>query len=163
MNDAYSEEMAPPKWMFSRTWWTIYGTWSSERESPWFYYNDRIDKIKRKLEDLKTKLMYKKGGNHSYSSGHDLLIDTIEMLITYIGIWKVALGSNTPRTVEIKMLYPDEKQRMPECMGVCVMGEKFSIENKTLSLEDHISNVCVVMLSSECVEWLNMVSDYIGE
>ena len=147
MNTAYSEELSPPKELFSREWFDI---WNDYHPFPTY---DRIDQTKRKLEDLETKLrqkIWKRGGGYK----QDLLVDTITLLNSHIGVWqatKLHTPSNiSPITPPITMVYP-HTSRIISTWDEVVLGKV------------QRTGVCVAMLSPECVEWLNTISDWVSE
>ena len=147
MNIAYSEEMRPPKELFSREW---FDTWDAA--DPWEHRTARIDETKKKLEDLEVKLRKKIWKSGGYTQ--DLLVDTVTFLNSYIGVWqstKLDTPSNLPHY--ITMVYPRD----------------VSPPNELLKWEEVVlggvqrEGVCVVMLSPQCVEWLNEISHWVGE
>lgn len=148
MNIAYSEEMRPPKELFSREW---FDTWDASGKWEQRIGNNRIDVTKKKLEKLETKLRKKIWKSGGYTQ--DLLVDTVTFLNSYIGVWqsnKFITPSNLPHY--ITMVYPHntspiELSRWEEVVLGGVQRE----------------GVCVVMLSPQCVDWLNTISDWVGE
>ena len=152
MNTTYSEEMRPPKELFSREWYTAW-----DAADPWEHRTRRIDETKKKLEDLETKLLrIKRRWNNNYGYVGDLLVDTITLLNSRIGVWEsrnrlIVTPSNLPYL--IRMLYPRD----------------VSPPNELLKWEEVVlggiqrEGVCLVMLSPQCVEWLNGLSHWIGE
>jgi hypothetical protein len=147
MNIAYSEEMRPPKELFSREW---YKAWDAA--DPWEHRTRRIDETKKKLEDLETKLRKKIWKSGGYTQ--DLLVDTVTFLNSYIGVWqstKLDTPSNLPHY--ITMVYPRDVSPPNELLKweEVVLG---GVQRK---------GVCVVMLSPQCVEWLNEISQWVGE
>lgn len=142
MNVAYSEEMRPPKELFSREWFHI---WNEENNS----FHVRIDETKKKLENLEVKLRKKIWGSGGYKQ--DLLVDTVTFLNSYIGVWqsnKFITPSNLPRY--ITMIYPHASMVMSTWEEIVLGGVQRD-------------GVCLSMLSSECVEWLNRISHWVGE
>ncbi len=143
MNVAYSEELSPPKELFSREWFDL---WNDHRPSPTY---NRIDETKRKLEELEVKLrkrIWKSGG---YTQ--DLLVDTITLLNSYIGVWestKFITPSNLPR--HITMVYPHNNRVMSTWEEIVLGG----VER---------NGVCLCMLSPECVDWLNGLCHWVSE
>ena len=150
MNIAYSEEMRPPKELFSRDWYessTWYIAWDVASQ---LVLNHRIDETKKKLEDLETKLRKKIWKSGGYTQ--DLLLDTITLLNSRIGVWqstKLHTPSNLPHYVT--MVYPHNASRIMPKWEELVLG---GIQKE---------GVCLAMLSPQCVEWLNMLSHWIGE
>ena len=150
MNIAYSEEMRPPKELFSREWFDL---WNGDiKTNPW---HDRIDETKKKLEDLEIKLRKKIWKSGGYTQ--DLLVDTVTFLNSYIGVWqstKLDTPSNLPHY--ITMVYPHNTSwqlkpiELPKWEEVVLGGVQRE-------------GVCVVMLSPQCVEWLNEISHWVGE
>lgn len=144
MNTAYSEEMRPPKELFSREWFDL---WNDHRPSPTY---DRIDETKRKLENLEKELRKKIWKSGGYTQ--DLLVDTVTFLNSYIGVWqsnKFITPSNLPRY--ITMVYPRNTSRIMSNWEEVVLG---GVQR---------NGVCVAMLSSECVHWLNRISHLVRE
>ena len=150
MNVAYSEELSPPKELFSREWFDL---WNDHRPSPTY---DRIDETKRKLENLEKELRKKIWKSGGYTQ--DLLVDTVTLVNTYIGVWNVYTDDNIRYIqtraqldkLEIKMIHPDNTRVMSKWDEVVLGGVQRT-------------GVCVAMLSSECVHWLNTISDWVGE
>ena len=147
MNVAYSEELSPPKELFSREW---FDAWDAA--DPWEYRTARIDETKKKLEELEVKLrkrIWKSGG---YTQ--DLLVDTVTFLNSYIGVWQVTKffppGSNLPSR-HIGMVYPRDTSRIMSNWEEVVLG---GVQRE---------GVCLSMLSSECVEWLNRLCNWVSE
>lgn len=144
MNTAYSEELSPPKELFSREW---FDAWDAA--DPWEYRTARIDETKKKLEELEVKLrkrIWKSGG---YTQ---LLVDTVTFLKSYIGVWqsnKFITPSNLPRY--ITMVYPRNTSRIMSYWEEVVLG---GVQR---------NGVCLVMLSPQSVEWLNTISDWVSE
>ena len=158
MNTAYSEEMSPPKELFSREWYdasTWYKAWDAASR---VVVRRRIDETKKKLEDLETKLLrIKRRWNNNYGYVGDLLLDTITLLNSRIGVWqstKLDTPSNLPHY--ITMVYPHNTSwqlkpiELPKWEEVVLGGVQRE-------------GVCVVMLSPQCVEWLNEISHWVGE
>ena len=155
MNTAYSEEMRPPKELFSREWFdasTWYKAWDAASR---VVVRRRIDETKKKLEDLETKLRKKIWKSGGYTQ--DLLVDTVTFLNSYIGVWqstKLDTPSNLPHY--ITMVYPHNTSwqlkpiELPKWEEVVLGGVQRE-------------GVCVVMLSPQCVEWLNEISHWVGE
>ena len=139
MNTAYSEEMRPPKELFSREWFDL---WNDHRPSPTY---DRIDETKRKLENLEKELRKKIWKSGGYTQ--DLLVDTVTLLNSYIGVWQTNIVF---AEWEIQMVYPHNKRVMSNWEEVVLGG----VQRK---------GVCLSMLSPQCVEWLNTVSDWVSE
>ena len=130
MNTAYSEEMRPPKELFSREWFDL---WNDHRPSPTY---DRIDETKRKLENLEKELRKKIWKSGGYTQ--DLLVDTVTLLNSYIGVWQTNIVF---AEWEIQMVYPHNKRVMSNWEEVVLGG----VQRK---------GVCLSMLSPQCVEWL---------
>lgn len=140
----------PPKELFSRQW---YNLWNDiEETNPWF---TRIRETKKKLEDLETKLRIKQNWyptglrtpKEDEPSG-DFFIDTVSLLNSHIGVWHSTIfltPSNLPHY--ITMLYPDTNRVIQTWDELVLGGVKRD-------------GVCLIMLSPECVEWLNWVSDW---
>jgi len=139
MNTAYSEELRPPKELFSREWFDL---WNDHRPSPTY---DRIDETKRKLENLEKELRKKIWKSGGYTQ--DLLVDTVTLLNSYIGVWQTNIVF---AEWEIQMVYPHNKRVMSNWEEVVLGG----VQRK---------GVCVAMLSSECVQWLNRISHLVRE
>lgn len=151
----------PPKELFSRMWFG-----PNDGAEPWKQRNARINKTKKKLEDLELKLRIKLHWNPFPSHLHPpkevqsndgkFFIDTISLLNSYIGVWestKFLTPSNLPYSIlpySIKMLYPDTN-RVIQTWDELVLG---GVKRE---------GVCLTMLSPECVEWLNWVSDWANE
>lgn len=153
MNVAYSEEMRPPKELFSREWFDL---WNDSRPSPTY---DRIDETKRKLENLEKGLRIKRRGDTNPGYVQDLLVDTVTLLNSYIGVWNVykneTVGTKgyvrtTSWQWEIKMIHPHNTRVMSTWEEVVLGGVQRE-------------GVCLCMLSSECVEWLNRLSHWVSE
>ena len=145
MNVAYPKWMKPPKELFSRQWGYI--VWGDNNSRPPLY--GRIDETKKKLEDLETKLRKKIWKDNRYVE--DLLIDTITLINTYIGVWestKFITPSNLPH--HITMIYPHISRVMSKWEEVILGGVQRE-------------GVCLCMLSPEAVQWLNKVSNWVGE
>lgn len=151
MNIAYSEEMRPPKELFSREWYTAW-----DAADPWEHRTNRIDETKKKLKDLETKLSAKLIIDYGPAYVGDHLLDTITLLNSRIGVWwstnrLIVTPSNLPYL--IRMVYPRD----------------VSPPNELLKWEEVVlggvqrEGVCVVMLSPQCVDWLNEISDWVGE
>lgn len=151
MNTTYSEEMRPPKELFSREWFD-----ASNHLDLLRFRTSRIDETKKKLEDLETKLrqkIWKRGGGYT----QDLLVDTITLLNSYIGVWNVYTDDNIRYIktkaqldkLEIKMIHPDNTRVMSKWEEVVLGGVQRT-------------GVCVAMLSPHCVDWLNKISKDIG-
>ena len=152
MNVAYSEELSPPKELFSREWFD-----ASNHLDLLRFRTARIDETKKKLEDLETKLrqkIWKRGGGYK----QDHLVDTITLLNSHIGVWNVYTDDNIRyiqtraqlERLEIKMIHPDNTRVMSKWEWL-VLGKV------------QRTGVCVAMLSPQCVEWLNTVSDWVGD
>lgn len=152
MSTAYSEELCPPKELFSREWFD-----ASNHLDLLRFRTARIDETKKKLEELETKLrqkIWKRGGGYK----QDLLVDTITLLNSHIGVWNVYSDDNIRyiqtraqlERLEIKMIHPDNTRVMSKWEWL-VLGKV------------QRTGVCVAMLSPECVEWLNIISDWVGE
>lgn len=147
MNTAYSEELSPPKELFSREW---YKAWDAA--DPWEHRTRRIDETKKKLEDLEVKLRKKIWKSPYGGGGQDLLVDTVTFLNSYIGVWqsnKFITPSNLPRY--ITMVYPRNTSRIMSNWEEVVLG---GVQR---------NGVCLCMLSPQCVDWLNTISDWVGE
>ena len=146
MNTEYSAEwIRPPKELFSREWFDL---WNDYRPSPTY---DRIDETKRKLENLEIKLRIKRRGNNNPGYFQDLLVDTVTLLNSYIGVWestKFVTPSNLPH--HITMVYPHASRVMSTWEEIVLGGVQRE-------------GVCLCMLSSECVEWLNRLSHWVSE
>lgn len=151
MNIAYSEEMRPPKELFSREWFD-----SSNHLDLLRFRTNRIDETKQKLENLETKLRKKIWKDGRYVG--DLLVDTVTLVNTYIGVWNVYSDDNIRYIqtkaqldkLEIKMIHPHNTRVMSNWQEVVLGGVQRT-------------GVCLVMLSDEAVQWLNTVSDWVGE
>ena len=151
MNTAYSEELRPPKELFSREWFDL---WNDHRPSPTY---DRIDETKRKLENLEVKLRIKRRGDTNPGYVQDLLIDTVTFLNSYIGVWEAMFPKPaiTPLYApafppHVTMIYPHNKRVMSTWEEIVLGGVQRD-------------GVCLSMLSSECVEWLNRLSHWVSE
>ena len=146
MNTEYSEELRPPKELFSREWFDLWNDHLNHRPSPTY---NRIDQTKRKLENLEIKLRIKRRGNTNPGYVQDLLIDTVTLLNSYIGVWE----STKPTTGvphHITMVYPHASRVMSTWEEIVLGG----VQRK---------GVCLSMLSPQCVEWLNTISDWVSE
>lgn len=151
MNTAYSEELRPPKELFSRQWFD-----ASNHLDLLRFRDSRIDETKKKLEDLEVKLRQKIWKSGGYTQ--DLLIDTITLLNSYIGVWNVYTDDNIRyiktkaqmERLEIKMIRPDNTRVMSKWEEVVLGGVQRT-------------GVCVAMLSPQCVEWLNTISHWVSE
>jgi len=141
MNVAYSEEMSPPKELFSREW---YKSWDAA--DPWEQRTGRIHQTKKKLEELEKELSTKiwKGGRYT----GDLLVDTVTFLNSYIGVWRTTkkfTSSNFPHHIE--RIYPrDNGPRVMSMWEEVILG---GVQRE---------GICLSMLSPQCVEWLNEVA-----
>ena len=144
MNTAYSEEMRPPKELFSREWFDL---WNDYRPSP--AYN-RIDETKRKLENLEKGLRIKRRGNTNPGYVQDLLVDTVTLLNSYIGVWETTKSHTTGIPHNITMIYPHDGRVMSTWEEIVLGG----VQRK---------GVCLSMLSPECVEWLNRLCHWVSE
>ena len=144
MNVAYSEELRPPKELFSRQWFDL---WNDCRPSPTY---DRIDETKRKLENLEIKLRIKRRGDTNPGYVQDLLIDTVTLLNSYIGVWNVEMANPFPLVWDIGMTYPHNKRVMSKWEEIVLGG----VQRK---------GVCLSMLSPQSVEWLNTISHWVSE
>lgn len=150
MNMAYSEEMRPPKELFSREWFD-----SSNHLDLLRFRTSRIDETKKKLEELESKLRKKIWKSGGYTQ--DLLVDTVTLLNTYIGVWNVHSDDNIKYIqslsqldrLKIQMIHPG-KWFMPKWQKD-VMG---AVQR---------TGLCLIMLSPQCVEWLNTISEYVTE
>ncbi len=140
----YSEKLRPPKELFSREWFDI---WNDCRPSPTY---DRIDETKRKLENLEIKLRIKRRGNNNPGYVQDLLVDTVTLLNSYIGVWNVEMANSFPLVWDIGMTYPHNKRVMSTWEEVILGGVQRQ-------------GVCLSMLSPECVEWLNRLCHWVSE
>ena len=153
MNTAYSEEMRPPKELFSREWFD-----ASNHLDLLRFRTNRIDETKKKLEDLKTKLSAKLIIDYGPAYVGDYLVDTITLLNSNIGVWDVYSDDNIRYIqtraqldkLKIKMIHPDNTRVMSKWEEVVLGGVQRT-------------GVCVAMLSPQCVEWLNMLSTLAGE
>lgn len=148
MNMTYSEELRPPKELFSREW---YKAWPAA--DPWGHRINRIDETKKKLEDLKTKLSAKLIIDYGPAYVGDHLLDTITLLNSQIGVWKSIVSkwytpSNPPH--HTTMVYPRSTTPI-----------EFSIWDELVLGGVQREGVCVVMLSPQCVEWLNNISNWV--
>ena len=143
MNTAYSEELRPPKELFSREWFDL---WNDHRPSPTY---DRIDETKRKLENLEKGLRIKRRGNTNPGYVQDLLVDTVTLLNSYIGVWE-ATKPTTGVPPHVTMIYPHASRVMSTWEEIVLGG----VQRK---------GVCLAMLSPECVEWLNRLCHWVGE
>ena len=149
MNTAYSEEMRPPKELFSREWFHI---WNEENNS----FHVRIDETKKKLENLEVKLrkkIWKRGGGYK----QDLLVDTVTMLVAYVGVWKTNIVNNHGLSfgMEFQMIYPQNNKN-----EIMTWEE---IEFGWMGRETVKEGFCIYMLSPQCVEWLNTLCDWVSE
>ena len=146
MNTEYSAEwIRPPKELFSREWFDL---WNDYRPSPTY---DRIDETKRKLENLEIKLRIKRRGNNNPGYIQDLLVDTVTLLNSYIGVWEsTKLQTLTIRHSHCKMIYP-HKSRVMSTWEEIVLG---GVQKE---------GVCLSMLSPQCVEWLNRLCHWVEE
>ena len=152
MNMAYSEEMIPPKELFSREWYeasTWYKAWDAASRE---VVHHRIDETKKKLEDLETKLRKKIWKSPYGGGGQDLLVDIITLLNSHIGVWEMRwkIMVSMPSSWKTQMAYPQRK-KIGKSMSNVVLGGAQK------------DGVCVAMLSPECVDWLNIISDWVGE
>ena len=145
MNVAYSEEMRPPKELFSRKWGYI--VWGDNSSRPPLY--GRIDETKKKLEDLEIKLRIKRRGNTNHGYVQDLLVDTVTFLNSYIGVWE-ATKPTSGVSPHITMIYPHNKRVMSTWEEIVLGGVQRE-------------GVCLSMLSSECVGWLNRLCNWVSE
>lgn len=154
MNTAYSEELSPPKELFSREWFD-----ASNHLDLLRFRTNRIDETKKKLENLEKELRIKRREDNSPEYVQDLLIDTVT-LNSNIGVWNVYKNETVDtkgyiRTTswqwEIKMIYPDNTRVMSKWEWELVLGK---VQRE---------GVCLCMLSPQCVEWLNTVSDWVGD
>ena len=143
MNTTYSEEMRPPKELFSRQWFDL---WNDYHPFPTY---DRIDQTKRKLENLEIKLRIKRRGDNSPGYVQDLLIDTVTLLNSYIGLWE-ATKPTSGVSPHITMIYPHNKRVMSTWEEIVLGGVQRD-------------GVCLSMLSPQCVEWLNRLSHWVSE
>ena len=144
MNTEYSAEwIRPPKELFSREWFDL---WNDYRPSPTY---DRIDETKRKLENLEIKLRIKRRGNTNPGYVQDLLIDTVTLLNSYIGVWE-ATKPTSGVSPHITMIYPHNKRVMSTWEEIVLGGVQRE-------------GVCLSMLSSECVGWLNRLCNWVSE
>ena len=139
----YSEELRPPKELFSREWFDL---WNDHRPSPTY---DRIDETKKKLENLEKGLRIKRRGNTNPGYVQDLLVDTVTLLNSYIGVWE-ATKPTSEVPPHVTMIYPHASRVMSTWEEI-VLGR---VQRE---------GVCLSMLSSECVEWLNRISHWVGE
>jgi len=148
MNTAYSEELRPPKELFSREWFHI---WNEENNS----FHVRIDETKKKLENLEVKLRKKIWGSGGYKQ--DLLVDTVTMLGTYVGVWKTNIVNNHGLSVgmEFRLIYPRN--------NTTEMLTWEEIEFGGLGRGAVKEGVYIFMLSPESVEWLNRISHWVSE
>ena len=152
MNIAYSEEMRPPKELFSREW---FESWDAA--DPWEYRTHRIDETKKKLEDLEVKLrqkIWKRGGGYK----QDLLVDTVTRLNVHIGVWKVYYLDGWDGALKGIMIWPHRNENNEVWVSEWEEAKEFGGMGK-----ERRTGVYMVMLSSECVEWLNMVSHWVSE
>jgi hypothetical protein len=147
----YAEWIRPPKELFSREWFDL---WNDHRPSPTY---DRIDETKRKLENLEIKLRIKRRGNNDPGYVQDLLVDTVTFLNSYIGVWQSTSlkPAITPLYVpafppHVTMIYPHASRVMSTWEEIVLGGVQRD-------------GVCLSMLSSECVEWLNRLSHWVSE
>lgn len=153
MNTSYSEEMKPPKELFSREWHEALPLyWDSTSQE---LVHCRIDETKKKLEDLKTKLRKKIWKTGDYTQ--DLLLDvsgTVTLLNSRIGVWQItkSFPSNLPHR-NITMVYPRDVSPPIELLR----WEEVALGGVQRE------GVCLVMLSPQCVDWLNEISHWIGE
>ena len=151
MNIAYSKEMRPPKELFSREWFD-----ASNHLDLLTFRDSRIDETKKKLENLETKLRQKIWKNGGYKQ--DLLVDTVTLVNTYIGVWNVHSDNNIRYIqtkaqldkLEIKMIHPHNTRVMSKWEEV-VLGKV------------QRTGVCLCMLSPQCVHWLNRISHWVSE
>ena len=149
MNVAYSEELRPPGVLFSTEWFHI---WNEENNS----FHVRIDETKKKLENLEVKLrkkIWKRGGGYK----QDLLVDTVTMLGTYVGVWKTNIVNNHGLSVgmEFQMIYPHNNKNEIMTWEEIEFGwmERGAVKE----------GFCIYMLSPQCVEWLNTLCDWVSE
>lgn len=144
----YSEELRPPKELFSREWFHI---WNEENNS----FHVRIDETKKKLENLEVKLRKKIWGSGGYKQ--DLLVDTVTMLGTYVGVWKTNIVNNHGLSVgmEFRLIYPRN--------NTTEMLTWEEIEFGGLGRGAVKEGVYIFMLSPESVEWLNRISHWVSE
>lgn len=145
-------KIEPPKELFSRDWFessTWYKAWDAASRE---VVHRRIDETKKKLEDLETKLRKKIWKSGGYTQ--DLLVDTVTFLNSYIGVWqatKFVTPSNLPHY--ITMVYPRNYTSPIE----------LSIWEEVVLGGSQREGVCLVMLSPQCVDWLNEISYWVGE
>lgn len=153
MNTAYSEELSPPKELFSREWFD-----ASNHLDLLRFRTARIDETKKKLEELETKLSAKLIIDYGPAYVGDHLVDTITLLNSHIGVWNVYTDDNIRyiqtraqlERLEIKMIHPHNTRVMSKWEWL-VLGKV------------QRTGVCVAMLSPQCVEWLNTISDWVGD
>ena len=156
MNTAYSEELRPPKELFSRTWYDPIGFGGIMLRDDLY---SRINETKKKLEDLEIRLREKFWGNnsglyHEYLiqlQTVNLLVDTVAHLNSHIGVWTVTILYTSPsKTSHITMEYPHNRRVMSKWEEDVLGGVKRE-------------GVCLTMLSPESVHWLNTISDWVRE
>ena len=139
MKTAYSEEMRPPKELFSRQWYHKDGfeitTIDPRRED--IYY--RVDSLRSKLEKLESAL--KEVGDMK-----DILYK-VEWIRVNIGVWSTI--KHRGECNNALLIYP-KKKRSTGGWNESMFGKEKK-EGKYL-----------VMASPECVEWLNEVSKLVG-
>ena len=148
-------EIPPNDSLFSRRWLHRDEVNSEVYEKK--VHND-IDSTNRKLEDLETKLSAKLIIDYGPAYVGDHLLDTVILLNSYIGVWNVYTDDNIRYIqtraqldkLKIKMIHPDNTRVMSKWEEVVLGGVQRE-------------GVCVDMLSPQCVEWLNRISDWVGE
>jgi len=147
----YSEELSPPKELFSREWFATLGA-----KDPWEYRTHRIDETKRKLEDLETKLRTKiwKGGGYT----QDLLVDTVTRLNVHIGFWRVDYLDGWDGALKGVMVWPRRNENNEVWVSEWEEAKEFGGMGK-----ERRTGVYMVMLSSECVHWLNTLCHWVSE
>ena len=138
---------APPKELFSRQWFDAWDTLD-----PWEYRTWRIDVVKKKLEELEVKLstkIRKNGGYHTI----DLLVNTVTLLNSNIGVWNVRTNGTSRTTAyrwEMIMRHPHNSKIMSKWDETILGGVQRE-------------GICWILLSDEAVKWLNDVAHWVGE
>ena len=151
MNTTYSEELRPPKELFSREWFDTWDAAAWDAADPWEQRTARIRQTKKKLEELEKELRTKiwKGGRYT----GDLLVDTVTFLNSNICVWRTMknfTSSNFPYHIE--MIYPrNNGARYMSMWEEVILG---GVQRE---------GICLSMLSSESVEWLNRLCDWVSE
>ena len=151
MNIAYSEELRPPKELFSREWFDTWGDTNS-----WLPRLRRIDETKRKLEELETKI--RNNANRLTKGTRTLSLDISSNLKFGIGVWNAysedTITTNgyvkkTETQFKTNMIYPDHTR--PTESNNWILGDTKR------------NGVCLIMLSPEAVQWLNRVDKWVSD